>query len=118
MIRDWRTMERDNPALRCSSNRVTVLTRRVLFGVDTIVEFRQLEGMDLDEFRKFKVKNQLLVGVGLAAKAGIPDQKVGPGKSAVFVAGIAGSLFELFREVDRLGGWGSRSGGSSRSHDC
>lgn len=77
-----------------------ILTRRVLFRIAPVVEFRQLDRVDLNEFPKLKVQNDLFVGIGLAAECGVPDQQVRPWKPGVFVAGVAGRLVQLFGEVD------------------
>jgi len=73
---------------------------RVLFRIASVVEFRQLDRVDLDEVIELEVQNELFVGVGLAAEAGVPDEQIGPGKSGVLVAGVAFLLVQLVDEVD------------------
>lgn len=52
---------------------VALLTRGILFGIGTVVELGELDGMDLDEVNEFKMQDQLFVGIRLASQAGIPD---------------------------------------------
>jgi len=83
---------------------------RVLLRIASVVEFRQLDRVDLDEVIELEVQNELFVGVGLAAKAGVPDDQICPGKPGVLVAGVAGRLVQLVGEVD-----GFREGTDGRS---
>jgi len=72
----------------------------VLFGVDPVVEFRQLDRVNLDEFVELEMKDDLFVGVGFATEAGIPDGQIGPRKTGVLVFGVAAILLQLIGKVD------------------
>jgi len=78
----------------------TVLTGWVFFRLHSVVEFRQFYRVHPDKFVEFKVKNELFVGIGLAPEAGVTNNKVGPGKSVVFVACVTGRLIQLVGQID------------------
>lgn len=71
-----------------------------MFGIGSVVELRQLDRVNLDEFLKLNVQDELFVGVGLASEAGVTDQEVRPGKPGLLVAGVAGRLIDQVGEVD------------------